>query len=552
LTRTTSPLAVYVSVKDSRNHALWNPSLASLGTLITTAQTKLAAYNTAVAVAQQWERGALDPDDAVSAEPALVERVLDEVEVGRVAFGSAGAGVLDGGAPGARSIEAPYLQLVLSRLWDEERREGSHVLRLETLERLGGAERIVRTHLDDALGALSADDQEVAAAVFRFLVTPSGTKIAHRADDLAEYAGHPPEAVASVLERLASGGTRVVRPVGDDAYEIYHDVLAAAVLDWRARYLHAQELAALDLRRRTRWRLAVAALVVAVLAGVAAGLTVWRVEASRTDAANRQAESRQLELARAAQYARSVFTGHRDVLQSIAFSPDGRNVVSADQHGDVRVWTAADGRELARLRLGGDVQQAGFDPDGSLVLAANGKGDVAIWRWRSGERVASLTEQGLDGAVYVMLAHGISTGGLFMLAGILYERRHTYEISEFGGLAAPMPAYSTFFLFILLASVGLPLLNGFIGEFLVLSGAFQAKAWWGVVGATGVIWSACYLLWMYQRVFFGQVKHEENNSLLDLNLRERIALWPAASAKFSWSLPLLRSFCPSGLAANRP
>jgi NADH-quinone oxidoreductase subunit M len=91
-----------------------------------------------------------------------------------------------------------------------------------------------------------------------------------------------------------------------------------------------------------------------------------------------------------------------------------------------------------------------------------------------------------------------------------------------------MPAYSTFFLFILLASVGLPLLNGFIGEFLVLSGAFQAKAWWGVVGATGVIWSACYLLWMYQRVFFGQVKHEENNSLLDLNLRERIALWPAA------------------------
>jgi NADH-quinone oxidoreductase subunit M len=142
--------------------------------------------------------------------------------------------------------------------------------------------------------------------------------------------------------------------------------------------------------------------------------------------------------------------------------------------------------------------------------------------------IFSFTQAGLNGAMFVMLAHGISTGGLFMLAGILYERRHTYEISEFGGLATPMPAYSTFFLFILLASVGLPLLNGFIGEFLVLSGAFQEKAWWGVVGATGVIWSACYLLWMYQRVFFGQVKHEENNSLPDLNLRERIALWPAA------------------------
>src|SRR2546425_7761823 len=142
--------------------------------------------------------------------------------------------------------------------------------------------------------------------------------------------------------------------------------------------------------------------------------------------------------------------------------------------------------------------------------------------------IFSFTTAGLNGAMFVMLAHGVSTGALFMLAGILYERRHTYEISEFGGLATPMPAYSTFFLFVVLASVGLPLLNGFIGEFLVLSGAFRAKMWWGVVGATGVIWSACYLLWMYQRVFFGVVKHEENSSLPDLNLRERAALWPAA------------------------
>jgi len=142
--------------------------------------------------------------------------------------------------------------------------------------------------------------------------------------------------------------------------------------------------------------------------------------------------------------------------------------------------------------------------------------------------IFSFTQAGLDGAMFVMLAHGISTGALFMLAGILYERRHTYDISEFGGLATPMPAYSTFFLFVVLASLGLPLLNGFVGEFLVLSGAFQAKMWWGVVGATGVIWSACYLLWMYQRVFFGTVKHPENNALPDLDLRERVALWPAA------------------------
>jgi len=144
--------------------------------------------------------------------------------------------------------------------------------------------------------------------------------------------------------------------------------------------------------------------------------------------------------------------------------------------------------------------------------------------------IFSFTTAGVNGAVFVMLAHGVATGALFMLAGILYERRHTYEISEFGGLATPMPKYAAFFLFIVLASVGLPMLNGFIGEFLVLSGAFEANPVYGILGATGVIWSACYLLWMYQRVFFGKVKYEVNNSLPDLNLREKTALVPAAVA----------------------
>jgi NADH-quinone oxidoreductase subunit M len=144
--------------------------------------------------------------------------------------------------------------------------------------------------------------------------------------------------------------------------------------------------------------------------------------------------------------------------------------------------------------------------------------------------IFSFTQSGLDGAMFVMLAHGVSTGALFMLAGILHERRHTYEITEFGGLATPMPVYATFFSFIVLASVGLPLLNGFIGEFLVMSGAFRARAVYGVLGATGVIWSACYLLWMYQRVFFGKVTHDVNRTLPDLDRRERLALWPAAIA----------------------
>ena len=154
--------------------------------------------------------------------------------------------------------------------------------------------------------------------------------------------------------------------------------------------------------------------------------------------------------------------------------------------------------------------------------------------------IFSFTTAGLNGAVFVMLAHGVATGALFMLAGILYERRHTYEISDFGGLATPMPKYAAFFLFTVLASVGLPLLNGFIGEFLVLSGAFQANPVYGILGATGVIWSAGYLLWMYQRVFFGKVTHAVNSTPPDLNLREKTALVPAAAAALAMGVaPIL-------------
>ena len=144
--------------------------------------------------------------------------------------------------------------------------------------------------------------------------------------------------------------------------------------------------------------------------------------------------------------------------------------------------------------------------------------------------IFSFTQSGLNGAMFVMLAHGISTGGLFMLAGVLHERRHTYEISEFGGLASRMPVYAASYLIIVLASVGLPLLNGFVGEFLVLNGAFQARPVYGILGATGVIWSACYLLWMFQRVFFGKITHPVNNGLADMLGFEKAAVWPCAVA----------------------
>jgi NADH-quinone oxidoreductase subunit M len=140
--------------------------------------------------------------------------------------------------------------------------------------------------------------------------------------------------------------------------------------------------------------------------------------------------------------------------------------------------------------------------------------------------IFSFTQIGADGAVYQMLNHGISTGGLFMLLGMLYDRRHTYEIKQYGGLATPMPVYATLFLLMTLSSVGLPLMNGFVGEFLVLSGAFLAKPIYGILAATGVIWSAGYLLWLYQRTFFGKIHNEVNATLPDADMRERISLIP--------------------------
>jgi NADH-quinone oxidoreductase subunit M len=127
----------------------------------------------------------------------------------------------------------------------------------------------------------------------------------------------------------------------------------------------------------------------------------------------------------------------------------------------------------------------------------------------------------IQGAVYQMLNHGISTGALFLCVGMLYDRRHTHMISEFGGLATPMPVLAALYLFSCFASAGLPMLNGFVGEFLILSGTFMKHPQWAAWAALGVIFSAVYLLWSYQRVFFGSITQDKNGKLADLDMRER-------------------------------
>ncbi|HYV82537.1 MAG TPA: NADH-quinone oxidoreductase subunit M [Pyrinomonadaceae bacterium] len=143
----------------------------------------------------------------------------------------------------------------------------------------------------------------------------------------------------------------------------------------------------------------------------------------------------------------------------------------------------------------------------------------------------SFTELGMQGALYQMLNHGVSTGALFLFVGFIYERRHTRMISEFGGLAKPMPWFSTLFVFASLSSIGLPFLNGFVGEFFILLGTWTSRAvgrpWLTtMLAATGVIWAAVYMLWMLQRVVFGPITNPENEKLTDLNRRELGLLVP--------------------------
>ena len=136
----------------------------------------------------------------------------------------------------------------------------------------------------------------------------------------------------------------------------------------------------------------------------------------------------------------------------------------------------------------------------------------------------ALNIEGLSGSLLQQINHGISTGALFLLVGVIYDRRHTRMVSDFGGVAKVMPLYATLFLIIALSSVGLPGTNGFVGEFLILLGTFASNWVYAVIATSGVILAAVYLLWMYQRVFFGQLVNEANQKLQDITWREALPI----------------------------
>jgi NADH-quinone oxidoreductase subunit M len=140
--------------------------------------------------------------------------------------------------------------------------------------------------------------------------------------------------------------------------------------------------------------------------------------------------------------------------------------------------------------------------------------------------IFALTPLGLTGSILQQINHGISTGALFLIVGVLYERRHTRLISEFGGLSTPMPNFAAIYMIVTLSSLGMPLLNGFVGEFTILKGVFDVRWQWAAWGVIGVVLGAAYLLWLYQRVMFGNVTNPANEHLPDLNWREYATLVP--------------------------
>ena len=354
------------------------------------------------AIVRPIERFADLTGQAVTVEPELVERVLDEVGAGRIDPALGGLGVVEGAENGAR-IEAPYLQLVMQRLWDEERAAGSGTLRVDTLERLGGARHIVEEHLQGAMAELTPEQKDVAGRLFNHLVTPSGTKIAHDVSDLADFGQAPVGVVQPVLATLAE--RRILRSLeegGGVRYEIFHDVLAQPVLAWRASHRTEREIErqlAEQHRRRSRFQrllaLGVAAVgIVAVVAGFAlvqranANEQAREAEARSLDAsAIRQLEEDpELSLLLASESARSspaptaedalrrsLLTSHvREVYRSdgkvtdLGFAPDGRHIAFTSDDGNARVVEPFGGGDVVRsVGPGGGVS---FAQEGGLIL----------------------------------------------------------------------------------------------------------------------------------------------------------------------------------------
>jgi WD40 repeat protein len=363
------------------------------------------------------------PERHMEAELALVEEVLDSVAAGRIQLGPSGRGGAENGSADAGFVEAPYLQLVLERLWDVETERGSTRLRLETLRELGGAARIVEDHLERAMAGLSAEEKDAAAAMYNHLVTPTGTKIAHRTGDLARYAAVDETEANRVLTTLAQ--ERIVRAgengVAGPQYEIFHDVLADAVLAWRARHEadRRMEEERRNARQRHRRLLAAAAVLlvaVAVFAGIALYALSQRREARAGElvalaaAALPTDPERSLELALDASrithsasvesMLRKALIAQRTKVVLPLRGPPGMATLSKD--GSRAASVRADEVQLyggPRMTPGPTLAHpqatsASFSDDGTRIATTGRDGLARIWDIRTGRLLRSIAHPG--------------------------------------------------------------------------------------------------------------------------------------------------------------
>jgi WD40 repeat protein len=392
-------------------------------------------------------------DDAPSeVEEDLVTAVVEQVRTGTVAFGQAGAGVVETDGDTDLRVEAPFLQLVMERLWEEEVAEGSPTLRLATLDRLGGAQRIVHAHFGQAMSALDAGAREVAASVFGRLVTPSGSKIAYLASDLAALEKVPIEELTPVLVKLAD--LRLLRAVApppgesEGRYEIFHDVLAPAVLQWRAAHVYEQDqreaaqreqARAEEARRRQFVRLlvtvivavTVGAIIAVVLAAYALNQKNKAVKATaRADLNAKAANSERLTAAALAQLAtdptlaallaeralqtfrtaqaahalrealsqpyfgQSVIARSAQPIVSSAFSTNGKLVATAGADGTVRLRSVPGGQMVANLRTQTELGSVALSADGKFVAAGGADGRVHVWAMSGGRPIGVFAPPG--------------------------------------------------------------------------------------------------------------------------------------------------------------
>lgn len=380
-------------------------------------------------------------------EPSLVRAILNDLQGASAGAEQLGQGVARTSAEGSTApIETPFLQMVMTRLWDEERAAGSTTLRTQTFETLGRAVTIARTHLDTMMARLTDGERDMAASILRYMVTPSGSKIAQEAGALASWTDLTEAQVQSILTRLSGPDMRILRtmqaPGQPVLYEIFHDVLAGAILDWRARYVSEQKRLEAEKqleieRAKASHRLAKQRLRTRRLGLVAVGLLLATgamvylaykayqakflanssslVASSRallnTDPelslllAIRAVETKPtqkavdaLKAALLQSHVSAVMRGHTGEVKDVAFSPDGVYLVTASWDKTARVWKAATGELVSVLPAHTNkVNSASFSRDARYIVTAGFDNHAYVWEgWQTATTphvVATLSEE---------------------------------------------------------------------------------------------------------------------------------------------------------------